>query len=85
MRGELLYTTEHIGSGQFAKCSNCGKLPTLEGHDGCLGELDTGIVMNACCGHGDEYFAYVQYWDKSCIRGREAVVEIERLRGKLEV
>ncbi len=32
------------------KCIKCGKMPTSEGHDACLGELP-GIEF-ACCGHG---------------------------------
>lgn len=31
-------------------CKTCGALPTLEGHDGCLGILPG--VKYACCGHG---------------------------------
>ena len=31
-------------------CKRCGKLPTKEGHDACLGTIPG--VENACCGHG---------------------------------
>lgn len=31
-------------------CKKCGKPPTLEGHDDCLGEIKG--VVSACCGHG---------------------------------
>jgi hypothetical protein len=31
-------------------CARCGKAPTKEGHDACLGTL-LGI-QSACCGHG---------------------------------
>lgn len=31
-------------------CPVCKKMPTEEGHDGCLKELPG--VLNACCGHG---------------------------------
>ena len=31
-------------------CPHCGRMPTKEGHDGCLGELES--VTSACCGHG---------------------------------
>ena len=31
-------------------CVRCGKLPTPEGHDACLGYVPG--VMDACCGHG---------------------------------
>jgi hypothetical protein len=40
-------------------CHRCGKPPTAEGHDACLGTI-TG-AMNACCGHGHDRDAYVQY------------------------
>ena len=33
-------------------CSRCGRRPTAEGHDGCLGRLQH--VGGACCGHGIE-------------------------------
>lgn len=77
------YTSDLAGSGQFWVCINCNKLPTPEGHDGCLGILPLP-VMNACCGHGNDDIAYIQYFDEEgnggvCIRGEEAVVEQERL------
>lgn len=31
-------------------CKKCGRMPTPEGHDACLGTL--GKVEEACCGHG---------------------------------
>ncbi len=31
-------------------CKRCGKLPTPEGYDACLGYLPG--VASACCGHG---------------------------------
>ena len=36
----------------FRPCKRCGKYPTSEGHDACLGKLEN--VNNACCGHGVE-------------------------------
>lgn len=33
-------------------CKRCGKMPTEEGHDACLGNIP-GVVA-ACCGHGIE-------------------------------
>jgi len=33
-------------------CAKCGKQPTKDGHDSCLGTLPN--VINACCGHGKE-------------------------------
>lgn len=40
-------------------CAKCHRLPTAEGHDGCLGTLPG--VWNACCGHGNPREAYVQF------------------------
>jgi len=31
-------------------CIRCGKFPTKEGHDACLGHIEN--VSSACCGHG---------------------------------
>ena len=33
-------------------CKRCGRKPTPEGHDACIGTLDG--VTSACCGHGVE-------------------------------
>lgn len=61
-------------------CRECGLGPTKEGHDGCLGALPN--LMNACCGHekDDYYEPYVQFWDGSCLRGKEALRMIEVLK-----
>jgi hypothetical protein len=32
------------------ECKRCGKLPTKEGHDACIGTLKN--ITSACCGHG---------------------------------
>lgn len=53
------------------RCGHCNKPQTPEGHDGCLGTLPN--VRNACCGHGEDDLAYVQFWDGSDIRGKDAV------------
>lgn len=55
------HTPEMSGSGQRGICVKCSLPPTPEGHDGCLGTLK-GDIMNACCGHGEERMAYIQYW-----------------------
>lgn len=62
------YTSEMTGNGQFGICAHCKKLPTKEGHDGCLGVLP-GPIMNACCGHGENSQAYIQYWSRDTLRG----------------
>lgn len=33
-------------------CKRCGRMPTAEGYDACLGYIDG--VTSACCGHGVE-------------------------------
>ena len=33
-------------------CKRCGRLPTKEGYDACLGYMES--VKSACCGHGVE-------------------------------
>ncbi len=33
-------------------CAKCGKMPTPEGYDACLGYIEG--VSSACCGHGVE-------------------------------
>ena len=76
----ILYTPDMSGSGQFGICGKCGKEPTKEGHDGCIGTLPEEIVMNACCGHGDASYAYVQFWNKPTIRGDAAIEEISKLQ-----
>lgn len=83
--GEIAYTPKMAGSGQTRRCIHCGLGPTPEGHDGCLGTLPEAIVMNACCGHGEGEQAYVQFWSGSCIRGSEALDEIEILKALREV
>ena len=61
-----------ISTFESRPCGHCGKYNTLEGHDACLGKLKG--VMNACCGHGEESEAYVQFWDGECIHGKDAIV-----------
>lgn len=65
-------------------CGHCGLHRTKQGHDGCIGELDS--VMNACCGHGETSAAYVQFDhpeyanepNKYLIQGREAIALINK-------
>ncbi|MFD2658586.1 hypothetical protein [Gracilibacillus thailandensis] len=59
-------------------CGYCGEHATPEGHDACLGTLPG--VMNACCGHGHDNDAYVQFNDKSIARGKEAIKFMNKLR-----
>ncbi len=73
------FMPEDAGSGQIGICAKCKKGPTKEGHDGCLGTLPG--VMNACCGHGNDSQAYIQYWSGGRIAGDEAIAQQARLRG----
>ncbi len=59
-------------------CNNCRLHRTPEGHDACLGTLPG--VMNACCGHGDPWDIYVQFYDGTILRRREAVEFIKKLK-----
>ena len=69
--------------GDNKKCVNCGLNKTAEQHDGCVGTLEN--VKNACCGHGSEKEAYVQFnhkdYDKEPnkirISGKEAIEYIK--------
>jgi hypothetical protein len=66
--------------GSNRPCGRCGKHPTAEGHDGCLGTLPA--VMNACCGHGEVSGAYVQMPDGAYFQGQDALDLIDKLRVK---
>lgn len=59
-------------------CGNCNAPYTSEGHDMCLGNLRG--VMNACCGHGSEEEAYIQFLDGFCIRGKDAKIILNILK-----
>lgn len=61
-------------------CGECGLPRTPEGHDRCLGTLPG--VLNACCGHGDERSAYVQFADGNRLSGRDAVEAINTRKSK---
>ncbi|WP_106494916.1 hypothetical protein [Lentibacillus sp. Marseille-P4043] len=61
-------------------CGHCGLNNTPEGHDGCLGTLPG--VMNACCGHGQTNEAYVQFLDRHCVRGNDALAIMDILKGE---
>jgi len=48
-------------------CVRCGAVFSLNQPDACLGHIEG--VRNACCGHGSSEEAYIQFHDKTCIRG----------------
>lgn len=76
---EVLHSPEYRSGGQIERCAHCLLPPTPEGHDGCLGALQDPYIQNACCGHNDSSYAYIQYTDGSDIRGEEAIREQQRL------
>lgn len=43
-------------------CGHCNKMNTPEGYDGCIGYIPG--ALNACCGHGNEREAYIQFPDR---------------------
>ena len=45
-------TREPIEDSKPRPCPRCGRLPTPEGDDACLGHMED--VTSACCGHGVE-------------------------------
>ena len=59
-------------------CGHCGEFSTSEGHDACLGTLPN--VMNACCGHGEISDAYLQFWDTTSVRGKDATEFINDIK-----
>lgn len=74
-------TKEIVSKNKNRACGNCGKEKTKEGHDHCLGTLPN--VMNACCGHGSEKEAYVQFANK-WFGGKEALKIISKLKDMTE-
>ena len=67
----VYWDTGESVEGNDRPCGYCKKENTIEGHDGCLGTLKG--IRNACCGHGQESEAYVQFSDNYCIRESEAL------------
>ncbi len=62
-------------------CGICKKPFTKEGHDPCLGTLPG--VANACCGHGRDDEAYVQFLDMTRVGGEMAIIILNRLKREL--
>lgn len=55
-----VYSDTNESATKIRECKHCGKLPTNEGYDGCLGYLPD--VAHACCGHGIDK-PYVKFND----------------------
>jgi hypothetical protein len=66
LNGQEFNTTE-------IPCVRCGKMPTEDGHDQCLGTLP-GVVA-ACCGHGVEE-GYILFENGIIIRGNFVIEKI---------
>jgi len=45
-----LYGDDDSSIDTIRPCPRCGKMPTPEGHDACLGTIEG--ATSACCGHG---------------------------------
>lgn len=52
------YTDNNEIDDGMRACKKCGRLPTPEGYDACVGYIEG--CTSACCGHGVEepYFLY---------------------------
>ena len=55
------------------RCGHCGLDNRADEHDPCLGQLEG--VVNACCGHGRDAEAYVQFASRvrPTLRGQDAL------------
>ena len=53
---------------ELRDCGHCNLPNRPDGHDACIGYIDGAV--NACCGHGVEDDAYVQFSD---LRGSKAI------------
>jgi len=56
--GEWIYLDGVPLSQEERPCTRCGRMPTAEGYDACLGHIEG--ATSACCGHGltDKYIVY---------------------------
>ena len=75
--GEWYYSdnSESAKETKRRECPACGKMPTKEGHDACLGTLPG--VKHACCGHGVEE-GYIMFENGVVIRFDNCTVEHEK-------
>ena len=62
VNGEWVYSDNKMHINETRPCARCGKSPTPEGYDHCIGHI-AGAV-SACCGHGVET-GYIMYEDGS--------------------
>ncbi len=81
-KGVWLYndTNKPVRDNINISCGFCGRPKTKEGYDACLGTIPG--IMNACCGHGNNEEAYIQFSNDFCVNGKEAFVVIRILKGR---
>ena len=58
INNEWVYEDTNELLSDIRPCKRCGKSPTFEGYDACIGYVAN--VVSACCGHGEEV-GYVIY------------------------
>ena len=63
---EWLYCDNDKPLEEMRPCARCGKKPTAEGYDACLGYIEG--VESACCGHGKLLFMYSKYHAEGIMR-----------------
>lgn len=52
VNGSWVYVDNETSVEIERPCARCGRMPTLEGYEACLGFVEG--VSSACCGHGVE-------------------------------
>lgn len=71
-------TQEKVSDNKDRPCGYCNKPNHTADHDACLGELPG--VMNACCGHGHQSGASIQFLDGYIIGGESADIILNVLK-----
>jgi len=59
VNGKWLFSDTRLEDDGSRPCKRCGKEPTDEGHDACLGRIEG--MSSACCGHGSEKPYFVEF------------------------
>lgn len=81
INGQWIYQdTKQPTIGNERPCGFCEKENDSSGHDTCLGELPG--IMNACCGHGTDGEAYVQFLNGDIVSGHKAKIIQSKIKGK---
>ena len=63
------------------QCEFCGKKTNAFGDDSCIGRLDPEIVASACCGHGFDILANVEFQNGYTVSGEAAINVINEIKG----